>query len=323
MGFSRLPLLWRVFTINAGLLIAGTLVLVFSRGRVHASVAVVEIFDLAIGLVAMLTANLLLLRRTLAPIDRLVERMRTVDLLRPGQRLPEDGGIEVVEVVRAFNQMLDRLETERRESSRRVLATQEAERLRIARGLHDEVGQVLTGVLLQLDSLADADLEHRRRRTDEAREAIRHALEEVRRIAHELRPELLEHLGLVAALTELARRFADQSGLTIEHRFAGDLPRLSAESELSVFRVAQESLTNVARHAQASRVELTLEPGADSVVLRVTDNGRGMTELPPPTGTGGLRGMREHAVLVDGALAVKPGAEGGVEIRLEVPAQAG
>ncbi len=322
MSFSRLPLLWRVFAINAGLLLLGTLVLVFSRGRVHASVAVVETVDLAIGLVAMLAANLFLLRRTLAPVDRLVERMRTVDLLRPGQRLPEDGGIEVVAVVRAFNQMLDRLETERRESSRRVLATQEAERLRISRGLHDEVGQVLTGVLLQLDSLADADLENRLRRTGEAREAIRHALEEVRRIAHELRPELLEHLGLVAALTELARRFAEQSGLVIEHRFAGDLPRLSPESELAVYRVAQESLTNVARHAQASRVELTLEPGAGSVVLRVTDNGRGMTEPPPLNGTGGLRGMREHAVLVEGALAVKPGPDDGVEIRLEVPAQA-
>lgn len=322
MGFSRLPLLWRVFAINAGLLLAGTLVLVFSRGRVHASIAVVETVDLAVGLVLMLAANLLLLRRTLAPVDRLVERMRAVDLLRPGQRLAEEGGVEVVEVVRAFNQMLDRLETERRESSRRVLATQEAERLRIARGLHDEVGQVLTGVLLQLDSLSDADLDSRRRRTEEARQAIRHALEEVRRIAHELRPELLEHLGLVAALTELARRFADQSRLTIEHRFGGDLPRLSAESELAVYRVAQESLTNVARHARASRVELTLEPGAESVVLRITDNGHGMTEPPSPSGTGGLRGMREHAVLVGGALAVKPGPDGGVEIRLEVPAHA-
>ena len=75
MGFSRLPLLWRVFAINAGLLLAGTLVLVFSRGRVHASIAVVETVDLAVGLVLMLAANLLLLRRTLAPVDRLVERM--------------------------------------------------------------------------------------------------------------------------------------------------------------------------------------------------------------------------------------------------------
>ena len=320
MGFSRLPLLWRVFAINAGLLVVTTLMLTLAPRRSHTSFAVVETLDLVVGLVVMLAANLLLLRPTLSPVDRLVERMRTVDLLRPGQRLAEQGGIEVVEVVRAFNQMLDRLEAERRESSRRALAAQEAERLRIARGLHDEVGQVLTGVLLQLDALAEADPDSRRRRADETRHAVRQALEEVRRIAQELRPELLEHLGLVSALTELSRRFADQSGITVEHRFAGDLPRLSAEAELAVYRVAQESLTNIARHAQASHVELTLEPGADSVVLCVADDGRGISEAAPLDG-GGLRGMRERAVLVDGAFAVKPGRRGGVEIRLEVPAE--
>jgi two-component system sensor histidine kinase UhpB len=321
MGFSRLPLLWRVFAINAGLLLAGTLVLVLSPGRVHTSLAVVETLDLVVGLFVMLAANLLLLRPTLSPVDRLVERMRTVDLLRPGQRLAERGGVEVVAVVRAFNQMLDRLEAERRESSRRALAAQEAERLRIARGLHDEVGQVLTGVLLHLDALVDADPETRRRRADETAQAVRQALEEVRRIAQELRPELLEHLGLVSALTELSRTFADRSGIVVERHFGRDLPRLSQEAELAVYRVTQESLTNVARHAQASRVGLTLEPGAGSVVLRVADDGRGMSETASANGRGGLRGMRERALLVGGALAVKPSGEGGVEIRLEVPAE--
>ena len=320
MGFSRLPLLWRVFAINAGLLLIGTLVLVLSPSRLHTSVAVVETLDLFVVLVVMLVANLLLLRPMLSPVDRLVERMRTVDLLRPGQRLAERGGIEVVEVVRAFNQMLDRLEAERRESSRRALAAQEGERLRIARGLHDEVGQVLTGVLLQLDALADAEPELRRRRADETGDAVRRALEEVRRIGQELRPELLEHLGLVSALTELSRTFAAQSGIAVERNFADDLPRLSEEAELAIYRVAQESLTNVARHAHADHVELTLEPGANSTVLRVVDDGRGIDEDALSNGRGGLRGMREHAVLVGGAFAVKPGRRGGVEIRLEVPA---
>jgi two-component system sensor histidine kinase UhpB len=90
--------------------------------------------------------------------------------------------------------------------------------------------------------------------------------------------------------------------------------------ELALYRVAQESLTNVARHADASRVELALEAGGDSIVLRVIDDGRGMDERAALNGHGGLRGMRERAVLVGGALAVKPGREGGVEVRLEVPA---
>jgi two-component system sensor histidine kinase UhpB len=301
-----------VFAINATLLVVATFVLVVARGRVHASLAFLEGLDVAVFLAVMLAANLLLLRQTLNPIEQLAARMRTVDLLRPGQRLAERGGAEVAELVAVFNRMLDRLEAERRESGRRALHAQEVERSRIARGLHDEVGQVLTGVLLQLEGEGGSE---------ETKAAVRQALEEVRRIARELRPEMLDQLGLVSALTELSRRFADQSGLRIERRFADDLPPLSDEAELAIYRVAQESLTNVARHAHASRVEVELEPGADSVVLRVVDDGQGVDEAIAVNGHGGLRGMREHAVLVDGALAVKRARGGGVEVRLEVPAE--
>jgi two-component system sensor histidine kinase UhpB len=312
MRLSRLPLLWRVFAINAVLLVIATLLLALTPVTIHARIAIVEGLDLAVALGVMLAANLLLLRHTLQPIGRLVERMRKIDLLQPGQRIPEQGGVEVAELTRAFNEMLDRLETERRESGKRALHAQEAERRRIASGLHDEVGQVLTGVLLQLED-------------DETRAAVRQALEEVRRIARELRPEMLEQLGLVSALTELSRKFADSSGIRVERRFATGLPPLSDDSELAVYRVAQESLTNIARHADASRVEIALQPGPDSVVLRVVDDGRGIP-TPDPfalNGHGGLRGMRERALLVGGALAVKRGSEGGVEVRLEVPAGEG
>ncbi|HVU78291.1 MAG TPA: sensor histidine kinase [Gaiellaceae bacterium] len=303
-----MPLLWRIFAINAALLVIATLLLALTPVTVHASLALVEGVDLALALLVMLAANLFLLRHTLAPIDRLVERMRTVDLLHPGQRLVERGGVEVTALVRAFNQMLERLEVERRESGRRALRAQEAERRRIASGLHDEVGQVLTGVLLRVDD-------------EETKEAVRQALNEVRRIASELRPEMLEQLGLVSALTELSRRFAESSGIPVERRFAPELPALSDEAELAVYRVAQESLTNVARHAGATGVELALEPGAGSVVLSVADDGRGMPEAVSSNGHGGLRGMRERALLVGGVLAIKPGRGGGVEVRLEVPAE--
>jgi two-component system, NarL family, sensor histidine kinase UhpB len=322
MGFSRLPLFWRVFAINAVLLAIATLLLAVSPVTIHASIALVEVLVLLAGLALMLAANLLLVRRTFAPLERLLERMRTVDLLRPGQRLAESsGGPEVTELVRTFNQMLGRLEAERRESGRRALAAQEAERRRIAGGLHDEVGQVLTGVLLQLDSLAKTGSGGRRPEVAETKQAVRQALEEVRRIAQELRPEMLEHLGLVSALTELSNKFADQSGIRVDRRFTHELPPLSDEAELTIYRVAQESLTNVARHAHARRVELTLDQGADSVVLRVADDGRGFDRTASMmNGQGGLRGMRERAVLAGGALAIKPGPGGGVEVRLEVPA---
>lgn len=321
MRFSRLPLLWRIFAINATLLVVATLLLALSPVTIHASIALVEAIDLVVALLVMLAANLLLLRHTIGPIDRLVERMRTVDLLRPGQRFAVGGGIEVAELARTFNEMLERLETERRESGQRALRAQEAERLRVARGLHDEVGQVLTGVLLQLDSLRNADAPTREREIGETKRSVRQALEEVRRIARELRPEMLEHLGLVSALTELSRRFADQSGIRVERHFADELPPLSDEAEIAVYRVAQESLTNVARHADARRVEVTLQPGVDSVVLRIADDGRGLPAAATSSnGHSGLRGMRERAILVGGALAIKRSHEGGVEVRLEVPA---
>lgn len=308
--FSRLPLLWRVFAINAALLAIATLLLALTPVTIHASIALVEAVDLVVALMIMLVANLLLLRHTLAPIDRLVARMRTVDLLRPGQRFVEQGGVEVAELVRAFNQMLERLETERRESGRRAVQAREAERRRIASGLHDEVGQVLTGVLLRLDD-------------EETKQAVRQALDEVRRIARELRPEMLEQLGLVSALTELSRKFAQSSGIKVERRFALELPPLSDDAELAVYRVAQESLTNVARHAGATQVEMALEPGVGSVVLRVSDDGHGMPDMSAQNGHGGVRGMRERALLVGGALAIKQGGRGGVEVRLEVPAGGG
>jgi two-component system sensor histidine kinase UhpB len=289
MRLSRLPLLWRVFAINATLLVIATLLLALTPVTIHEPIAIVEAIVLAVALALMLAANLVLLRHTLRPIERLVDRMRKIDLLQPGQRISEQGGVEVAELTRGFNEMLERLETERRESAQRALRAQEAERRRIAGGLHDEVGQVLTGVLLRLED-------------DETKEAVRQALEEVRRIARELRPEMLEQLGLVSALTELSRKFADSSGIRVERRFATDLPPLSDDSELAVYRVAQESLTNVARHAAASRVEIALQPGPDSVVLRIIDDGRGIPAPDPFTlnGHGGLRGMRERALLVGG-----------------------
>jgi two-component system sensor histidine kinase UhpB len=121
-------------------------------------------------------------------------------------------------------------------------------------------------------------------------------------------------------LTELTTKFAELTRIVIDRRFDPDLPPLSPETELAIYRVVQESLTNVSRHAEASRVEVSLEKGIGSVVLRVSDDGRGFDADAPPNGHGGLRGMRERAVLIGGALAIKTGHTGGVEVRLEVPA---
>jgi two-component system, NarL family, sensor histidine kinase UhpB len=271
------------------------------------------------GLLVVIVADLLLLRPVFAPLEQIAQRMGSVDLLQPGQRLPPRGGREVAELVTAFNEMLDRLEGERRASGRRALDAQEAERLRIAQGLHDEVGQGLTGVLLWLTSISDAAPEGRRDELTEVQDVVRRLLEEVRRIARELRPQMLDDLGLPSALSELATGFARRTGIGVEQTFDDLIPELSGPKELAVYRVAQEGLTNVARHSGASHVLLSLSKGCNSVILRVVDDGQGITPTEL-SGHGGLRGMRERALFVGGALDITRSAMGGVDLRLEVPA---
>lgn len=317
MAKRTLSIYWRVFAVNIGLLGVVAALLVVTPVTISTPIKLEQALIVGVGLVVTLAANAWLLRRAVAPLARLAQRMETVDLLRRGQRLEVRRSDEIGRVIGSFNRMLDRLESERCESGRRVLAAQEAERIGIARDLHDEVGQVLTGVLLQLDAIANTAPEHRNE-IAEAKQAVRSALDEVRRISSELRPEMLEHLGLVSALTELSRSFQRASGVEVERRFEPSLPTLSDETELAVYRIVQESLTNIARHAQARHVTIDLESGPGRVVLRVVDDGRGISGIPE--GNGGLRSMRERSLLVGGALAIKQAAGKGVEVRLEVPA---
>jgi len=314
-----MPLFWRVFLLNAALLAAAGVLLAISPATISTPVRVVEEAVLAAGVLLLLVVNYALLRPVFKPLERLAQRMENVDLLRPGGRLRPSGSREVAGLMRSFNEMLERLESERRESGRRALAAQEAERKRIAAELHDEVGQIMTGVLLLLEKVASELPAERRELLAEAQEATRRSVDEVRRIAQELRPELLEHLGLASALKALATSVTERAGLEFEKDFARKLPPLDPDVELAVYRVAQESLTNVARHAQASRVWVSLQPGRESVVLRVVDDGRGLNGQVA-AGGGGLRGMRERALLVGAALAIERAETGGVEIRLEAPA---
>jgi two-component system sensor histidine kinase UhpB len=316
----RLSLFWRVFATNAALLIAAALILGVSPITVSWPIAVTEATVLTLGLIVMLIANALLLRLAFSPLRALAVRMRQVDLLDRPESLPVSGPAEVAVLVGAFNEMLRRLEAERRSSAHRSLAAQENERRRVATELHDEVGQTMTGVLLRLEHLREAVAPARREELLEAQDAVRAGLDEIRRIAQELRPELLDHLGLVSALTALARGLTRRTGIVVDCRFHPHLPKLATDAELAVYRIVQESLTNVARHAHANRVEVSVERRPTDVRVTVADNGRGFAH-PPADGTG-LRGMRERAVLVGGTLTVTAGAAGGIQVVLELPVPA-
>jgi two-component system sensor histidine kinase UhpB len=317
--FRALPLFWRVFLANAAVLVAATLVLAIAPVRISVPITVGELLVLFAGLLAMLSLNVVFLRRTLRPLRALTETMQHVDLLAPGSRVEVgEVGSDTRHLAAAFNAMIERLETERRESARMALAVQEGERQRIARELHDEVGQTLTAMLLQIESIfADAP-PSLQGHLDVLRETARTGAEDVRRIAQRLRPQALEELGLQSALVVLSDQFAAQTGVPITRRIQSGLA-LSAQDELVIYRVAQEALTNIARHAGATSAEIELGTDGDgAAVLTVRDDGRGFdTHAPLPSY--GVRGMRERALLIGASLQITSADGAGTAVVLRLP----
>jgi two-component system sensor histidine kinase UhpB len=308
-----IPLFWRLFVPNACVLVVACVVLFVepANGRVVALVG---------GLAIMLAVNLLLMRRAFAPLMRLMSTMNRVDPLRPGERVPVEGPpSEVTVLAREFNSMLDRIETERRESAHRMTVAEDSERRHLATELHDEIGQTLTALVLQISRIkakggSPEDL-------DEALATAEAALEDVRRLARRLRPEVLDELGLTAALNTLCNRLSSQTGLVIHRTLPETPPPLSADEQLVVYRIVQESLTNVVRHSGASEARVTLRNDADRVEVLVVDNGRGLPAEGVPL-EGGIRSMRERALLIGAELGWKRADGGGTVIRLQIPAPA-
>jgi two-component system, NarL family, sensor histidine kinase UhpB len=218
--------------------------------------------------------------------------------------------------------MLERLEAERAASSGQALAAQEAERRRVAQELHDEVGQSLTAVLLGLRRVADRVPPDLREELAVAQEAARSCLDEIREVARRLRPGVLDDLGLTSALAALVTDHGRLTGAAVSRRFDSALPDLGAQAELVLYRVAQEALTNVARHAAAGRVEVDLRQtlAGDAVLLEVVDDGRGTRGSREGAG---IRGMRERALLIWATLTVEPHQDGGTRLRLFVPVRRG
>lgn len=314
-GDLSLPLFWRVCLTNGAVFALATAVLAFSPATVSARPLLSEAIVLACGFVAICVLNGLLLRSVLRPLDRFTSVMASVDMRRPGQRLETAGG-PTGELVGRFNEMLQRLEEERATSTLRALQAQEAERERIARELHDEVGQSLTAVLLtlkQASTRAPADIAAE---VELARETTRASLEEVRRISQRLRPAVLADLGLLNALSSLASELTTRTDVRVTRGFSPGLPQLSAAAELVVYRVAQEALTNIARHAHATEVDLGLSRRGRHLVLRVADDGRGAGSFHEGAG---IQGMRERAQMAGGRLELSQRPGGGTVVELEIP----
>jgi two-component system, NarL family, sensor histidine kinase UhpB len=281
-----------------------------------------------IGLCLVVVALILALareRRRLRPLEDLVEAMEKVDLSSPRLHLPPsiDGVGETEEVERielAFLRMMRRLEAERRRAGSAALHAQEEERARVARDLHDEVNQSLTGLLLRLEAAREAAPPELEGEIAETKALANQAMTELLSLARQLRPTALDDLGLVAAIAgqveQLGRGEIDASLGT-----EGDFSDLGDDAQLVVYRVAQEALSNAARHSGAERIEVRLRrDDGGGVVLEITDDGRGFAFDESQRGLG-IGGMRERALLVGGELTIESRPDHGTTVRLDVPGE--
>jgi two-component system sensor histidine kinase UhpB len=315
---SPRSLFWRVFLVNASLITAGVVLLAATPLTISNPATVRQLAMLAVALVALLLANVLMLRVSLRPLQRLVRLMEQIDLLRPGDRLAVEGARELNTVITTFNGMLERLERERRTSTSRTAGREEEERRQLASELHDQVGQGLTALLLQLKPAVTTAPEPLRSALLEVQAIARDNLDEVRRIARRLRPTVLDDLGLPYALLSLADAVEDGSDVEVARAIDRAVPRLGQDVELAIYRIAQEALTNAVRHAEARHVELALSEHDGQVRLSVGDDGRGMIYAADVEG-GGIRGMRERSLAVHARFRISTRPGGGTQVAVDVP----
>lgn len=283
---------------------------------------------LVIGLALVVVALALALtreRRRLRPLEDLVEAMEKVDLSSPRLHLPPsiDGVGETEEVERielAFLRMMRRLEAERRRAGSAALHAQEEERARVARDLHDEVNQSLTGLLLRLEAAREAAPPELEDELAETKALANQAMTELLSLARQLRPTALDDLGLAAAIGGQVEQLG-RGEIDTHLETDGDFSDLGDDAQLVVYRVAQEALNNAARHSGAGRVEVRLRREADGgVALEVTDDGRGFAFDDSERGLG-IGGMRERALLVGGELTIESRPGAGTTVRLAVPGE--
>jgi signal transduction histidine kinase len=243
------------------------------------------------------------------------------DKLGPDPRFDE-GDVRLAEsFVSRASIAVDLSERVGRDALRRVVEAQELERARLARELHDETGQALASILLGLGQLEEAvEGDEARKAAAGLRELVVTTLQDVRRLAVELRPSALDDFGLVPAVERLAATVAEQSGpaVDVEAQLGG--ARLPAEAETVLYRIVQESLTNIVKHASAARVSITLVRKGGSAVVVVEDDGSGFDPGALREGALGLAGMRERVALVGGRLTVESSPGAGTTLVAEVPA---
>ncbi|MBV9266278.1 MAG: sensor histidine kinase, partial [Acidobacteriaceae bacterium] len=219
-----------------------------------------------------------------------------------------------------------RTEKEIKALSARLISAQEEERSRLARELHDDLSQQIAAISVAISNLKRAipsEAAEARSQSERIREKVAHLGDDTRRLSHELHPAILQYLGLEPALREYCGELAALTGIQMPFHSHGSFPSLSPAIALSVYRITQEALRNVVRHAKTDRAEVVLTFFENTLNLTVSDHGIGMdTDGATPSAGLGLTSMRERARLVNGAIVILSGPGGGTTVNLTVPLQA-
>jgi two-component system sensor histidine kinase UhpB len=282
---------------------------------------------LALAIMLTLCVNLWMLQRRFRPLERLIDRIERIDPAEPGalELTGRDPVEEIDRLSHSFKRLLDRIEEERRRSGQLVMRAQEEERRRLARDLHDEVNQALTAILLRLEALAQDAPRERNGEVSELKRLVNQAMDELLNLARQLRPSALDDHGLEPAIDTQLKRFASRTGVETRLLTAGDPETLGEDVQIAIYRVVQEALANVGRHAAATCVEVDLEVEASRIELRVRDDGVGfdpaqVARKSAEGGAGGLglRGMAERARLVGGEFDVRSAPGGGTTVTLRI-----
>jgi two-component system sensor histidine kinase UhpB len=283
---------------------------------------------LALAIVLTLCVNLWMLQRRFAPLERLIKRIEGIDPAEPSShQLPgEDPVAEIDKLSRSFNGLLERIEEERRRSGTLAMRAQEEERRRLARDLHDEVNQALTAILLRLEALAQDNPDVNMGEVTELKRLVNRAMEELLNLARQLRPSALDDHGLMPAVETQLKRFSARTGVEVSLNADGEPNDLPEDVQTAVYRILQEALANIGRHAGATAVSVDIEAGEDTLELIVRDDGAGfdpgaLARAGNGDGPGaglGLSGMAERARLAGGELDVRSAPGGGTTVTLRI-----
>lgn len=325
------PIFYRVLVANSAIIFIGATVGTWLATQLRSgsyAPTIILVAFVAVGWLVSVALNFVLLQFAFRPLMDLGKIMNRVQAGERSLRAPMTGvDPQADQLASTFNMMLEAIDEANRQRATLIINAQEEERKRVARELHDETSQVLTSLLISLAILEESVTSQQAQdRIAETRQLAHQTLRAIRNLSLDLRPSALDDLGLLPALRWYIKEYQQKFSIEVDFHASGFKGRLPTELETVLYRIVQEALTNVARHAQAHKVTVHLEENEDNIFATISDNGHGfdaekVQKLP---GAGqehgwGLVGMHERASLLDGNLTITSRPEQGTTIHVTIP----